>query len=106
ELIAAREQELDGGLDPPRTGQALADLELAVLGIDHGPTRSAARAIATARLTADRPARDALLAEARTQRRAADPAARAVLLPALSLGGTRPSLRPLAYWWAARRGRY
>ena len=30
-----------------------------------------------------------------------------ILLPALSLGGpTSPWRTPLAYWWAAKRGRY
>jgi hypothetical protein len=28
------------------------------------------------------------------------------VLPALSLGGMSAWLKPLAYWWAARRGRY
>jgi hypothetical protein len=29
-----------------------------------------------------------------------------ILLPALSLDGLSVWRKPLAYWWAARRGRY
>ena len=105
-LIDAREEEVDGPLDVLRAGHALADLELAVLGIDHAPTRAAARAVATAWLMGEGPERDGLLAEARALRREIDPSALPVLLPALSLGETRAWLRPLAYWWAAQRRRY
>jgi hypothetical protein len=52
------------------------------------------------------PERDALLAEARAVRRNVSPSALPILLPALSLGGMSPWLTPLAYWWAAKRGRY
>src|SRR5712675_1005778 len=38
-LIDAREEEIEGALDVLHAGHALADLELAVLGIDHAPTR-------------------------------------------------------------------
>jgi len=105
-LIDAREEEIEGALDVLRAGHALADLELAVLGIDHVPTQAAARAVAAAWLMGEGPERAALLAEARALRREVDPAALPILLPALSLGGMSPWRKPLAYWWAARRGRY
>ena len=105
-LIDAREEEIEGPLDVLRAGHALADLQLAVLGIDDAATRRAARAVAAAWLMGPGPERDALLAEARALRREVDPAALPILLPALSLGGMSPWLTPLAYWWAARRGRY
>lgn len=105
-LIDAREEEIDGPLDVLRTSQALADLELAVLGIDHEPTRQAARAVGAAWLMGEGPEREALLAEARARRSDVDPRSLPVLLPALSLGGIGAWRKPLAYWWAARRGRY
>jgi len=105
-LIDAREEEIEGALDVLRAGHALADLELAVLGIDHAPTRQAARAVGAAWLMGEGPERAALLAEARTLRPEVDPAALPILLPALSLGGIGAWRKPLAYWWAARRGRY
>ena len=105
-LIEARAEEIDGPLDVVRAGHALADLELAVLGLDHAPTRQAARAVAAAWLMGEGPERAALLAEARDLRAEIDPVALPILLPALSLGGTRAWLRPLTYWWAAKRGRY
>ena len=105
-LIDAREEEIEGPLDVLRAGHALADLQLAVLGIDDAATRQAARAVAAAWLMGRGPERDALLAEARALRRDVSPAALPILLPALSLGGMSPWLTPLAYWWAARRGRY
>jgi phytoene synthase len=105
-LIDAREEEIEGPLDVLRAGHALADLQLAVLGIDDAATRQAARAVAAAWLMGPGPERDALLAEARALRRDVSPAALPILLPALSLGGMSPWLTPLAYWWAARRGRY
>ena len=86
-LIDAREEEIEGPLDVLRAGHALADLQLAVLGIDDAPTRQAARAVAAAWLMGAGPERDALLAEARALRRDVDPAALPILLPALSLGG-------------------
>jgi hypothetical protein len=39
-------------------------------------------------------------------RREIYPAALPILLPALALGGISPWRKPLAYWWAAKRGRY
>jgi hypothetical protein len=105
-LIDAREEEIEGPLDVLRAGHALADLELAVLGLDHAPTQTAARAVAAAWLMGVGPVRRALLAEARALRPEVDPAALPILLPALSLGGMSAWRKPLAYWWAARRGRY
>jgi phytoene synthase len=106
-LIDAREEEIEGPLDVLRTGHALADLQLAVLGIDHAPTQAAARAVAAAGLMGEGPERAALLAEARALRSTVDPAALPILLPALALDRERGPLRkPLAYWWAAKRGRY
>ncbi|MGD9883118.1 MAG: squalene/phytoene synthase family protein [Reyranella sp.] len=106
-LIDAREEEIDGALDVVRTGHALTDLELAVLGVDDAATRQAARAIGAAWLMGEGPERAALLAEARALRDEIDKAALPVLLPALSLDrGMAPWRKPLAYWWAARSGRY
>jgi phytoene synthase len=106
-LIDAREEEIEGPLDVVRAGHALADLELAVLGIDHAPTQAAARAIAAAWLMGEGPERDALLAEARALRREIDAAALPILLPALAIDrGLSAWRKPLAYWWAARRRRY
>jgi phytoene synthase len=105
-LIDAREEEVEGPLDVLRAGHALADLELAVLGIDHAPTRTAARAVGAAWLMGEGPERDRLLGEARALRREIDDRALPILLPALSLGGMSAWRLPLAYWWAARRGRY
>jgi Squalene/phytoene synthase len=105
-LIDAREEEIEGPLDVLRAGHALADLQLAALGIDDAPTRQAARAVAAAWLMGPGPERDALLTEARALRRDVSPAALPILLPALSLGGMGAWRKPLAYWWAARRGRY
>jgi phytoene synthase len=106
-LIDAREEEIDGPLDVVRTGNALADLELAVLGLDDAPTRRAARAIGAAWLMGEGPERAALLEEARALRNDINRAALPILLPALSLDGSMaPWRRPLAYWWAARSGRY
>ena len=105
-LIDAREEEIEGPLDVLRAGHALADLELAVLGVGDGTSRRAARAIAAAWLMGEGPERDALLAEARALRREVAPAALPILLPALSLGDIGAWRKPLAYWWAARRGRY
>ena len=105
-LIDAREEEIDGPLDVQRTGHALADLQLAVLGAAGEASRRAARAVATAWLMGEGPEREALLAEARGLRGAVEPATLPILLPALSLGGMAPWRKPLAYWWAARTGRY
>ena len=53
------------------------------------------------------PERDALLAEARALRATVDAAALPILMPALLLGRPMgPWRKPLAYWWAAKRGRY
>jgi phytoene/squalene synthetase len=106
-LIAAREEEIEGPLDVARAGQALADLELAVLGVGDAQSRDAARAVATAWLMGEGPQRHDLLARARALRGKVDPAALPILLPALSIGrDLSPWRRPLSYWWAARRGRY
>ena len=105
-LVDAHEDEVDGPLDVQRAGYALADLELAVLGVDDAASRRAARAIATAWLMGDGSERDTLLAEARGLRGRIDRAVLPILLPALSLGGIAPWRRPLAYWWSAKRGRY
>jgi len=105
-VIDAREEEIEGALDVLRAGHALADLELAVLGVGDEASRRAARGVAAAWLMGEGPERDAMLAEARALRREIDPAALAILLPALSLGDIGAWRKPLAYWWAARRGRY
>jgi len=105
-LIDAREEEIDGPLDVLRAGHALADLELAVLGVTDEASRSAVRAVGAAWLMGEGPDRDALLAEARAVRHRIDPAALPILLPALSLGDIGAWRKPLAYWWAAKRGRY
>jgi hypothetical protein len=105
-LVDAREEEIDGPLDVTRAGHALADLQLAALGLDHEPSRKAARAVSAAWLMGEGPERDQLLAEARALRREVDPAALPILLPALSLGGIGAWRKPLAYWWAAKRRRY
>lgn len=106
-LIDAREEEIDGPLDVVRAGDALADLELTVLGVDDAVTKQAARAIGAAWLMGEGPERAALLAEARAPRNEINKAALPILLPALSLdGGMAPWRKPLAYWWAARTGRY
>ena len=105
-LIDAREEEIDGPLDVLRAGHALADLELAVLGVDDETSRRAARAVGAAWLMGEGPDRDALVAQARAVSRTVDHAALPILLPALSLGDIGAWRKPLAYWWAARRGRY
>ena len=106
-LIDAREEEIEGPLDVMRAGHALADLELAVLGVEDASSRQAAHAVAAAWLMGEGPERDQLVGDARALRRKVDPAALPILLPALSLGRPMgPLRRPLAYWWAAKRGRY
>jgi phytoene synthase len=105
-LIDAREEEIDGPLDVVRAGHALAELELAVLDVRDADTRRAAQAVAAAWLMGEGPERAAVIAEARAQRGNVDPRALPVLLPALSLDGLSAWRKPLAYWWAARRGRY
>ncbi len=106
-LIDAREEEIDGPLDVLRAGHALADLELDVLGLRDAATREAARAVGAAWLMGEGPERDALLAAARARRREVDSRALPILLPALALARPLSPWRvPLAYWWAAKRGRY
>ncbi|MFZ5783064.1 MAG: squalene/phytoene synthase family protein [Pseudomonadota bacterium] len=105
-LIDAREEEIDGSLDVVRAGHALADLELSVLGVEDAASRAAARAVAAAWLMGEGPERQSMLSEARARRREVDRRALPILLPALSLRGMAPWRVPLAYWWAARRGRY
>ncbi|WP_425064740.1 squalene/phytoene synthase family protein [Reyranella sp.] len=106
-LIDAREEEIEGPLDVMRAGHALADLELAVLGVEDAASRQAAHAVGAAWLMGEGPERDQLVGDARALRRKIDPAALPILLPALALDRPMgPLRRPLAYWWAARRGRY
>lgn len=106
DLIDAREEEIEGALDVVRAGHALADLELAVLGVTDPATRTAARAVAAASLMGEGPERAALLAEARAVPQL-DRAALPILLPARLLDRRwAPWQKPLALWWAARRGRY
>lgn len=105
-LIDAREEEIDGPLDVVRTGHALADLQLAVLGIADTVTRDVARKIGAAWLMGEGPERDALVAEARAVRSSVDTRALPILLPALSLSGTPAWAAPIRYWWAAKRARY
>jgi phytoene synthase len=107
DLIDAREEEIEGPLDVMRAGHALADLELSVLGVEDAASRQAAHAVGAAWLMGEGPERDQLVGDARALRGKVDPAALPILLPALSLGRPLgPLRRPLAYWWAARRGRY
>jgi phytoene/squalene synthetase len=105
-LIDAREEEIEGPLDVARAGHALADLQLAVLAIDDATTRKTAHLVGAAWLMGEGPEREALLDEARSLRHEINLGALPVLLPALSLGGIGAWLKPLAYWWAAKRGRY
>lgn len=106
DLIDAREEEIEGPLDIERAGHALADLQLGVVGVHDAPTRAAVRAVAVACLMGEGPERNARVAQARALRGTVDPAALPILLPALALDGMSAALKPLAYWWAARRGRY
>ena len=106
-LIDAREEEIEGPLDVMRAGHALADLQLSVLGVEDAASRQAAHAVGAAWLMGEGPERDQLVGDARALRRKVDPAALPILLPAISLGRPiGPLRRPLAYWWAAKRGRY
>ena len=104
--IDAREEEIEGPLDVLHAGHARADLQLAVLGVSDEASRQAARAVSAAWLMREGHERDALLAEARALRREIDPVVLPILQPALSLGDIGAWRKPLAYWWAARRGRY
>jgi hypothetical protein len=107
-LIDAREEEFESALDVVRAGHALAELELAALGVADDASRRAARAVAAAWLMGEGPERADMLADARAQRNEIDPRALPVLLPALVLDGRQHGAwrTPLLYWWAARRGRY
>ena len=105
-LVDAREEEIDGPLDVLRAGHALADLQLAVLGVTDAVTHEVARKIGAAWLMGEGPERDALVAEARALRPSVDPRALPILLPALSLSGTPAWATPIRYWWAAKRTRY
>jgi len=107
DLIDAREEEIEGALDVVAAGHALADLQLGVLAVTDEPTRQAARAVGAAWLMGDGPERAALLTEARTHRRAVEPAALPILLPARLLDRQWSAWqKPLVLWWSARRGRY
>jgi phytoene synthase len=106
-LVDARKEEVEGPLDVLRAGGALADLQLAMLGVSDAATREAAHAVGAAWLMGEGPERTALLAEAREVGNRIDPKALPILLPALTLDRKMSPWRtPLAYWWAARRGRY
>ncbi|MCF8531774.1 MAG: squalene/phytoene synthase family protein [Reyranella sp.] len=106
-LIDAREDEVEGPLDVMKAGRALADLQLDVLGVGDTASRDAAGAVGAAWLMGAGLERDALLAKARACRSDVDLAALPTLLPALNLGrAISPWRTPIAYWWAARRGRY
>lgn len=106
-LVDARAEEIYGPLDVVRTGNALADLQLAVLGVDDTASRQATRAVAAAGLMGEGLERAALIAGARALRPEIDPRVLPVLLPAVSIARALSAWRlPLAYWWAARRGRY
>jgi phytoene/squalene synthetase len=106
-LVDAREEEVEGPLDVLRTGGALADLQLGVLGVNDAATREAAHAVGAAWLMGEGPERASLLAEARALRNRVDARSLPILLPALTLDRPMaPWRKPLAYWWAARHGRY
>jgi phytoene synthase len=106
-LVDAREEEIEGPLDVLRTGGALADLQLGVLGVNDAVTREAAHAVGAAWLMGEGPERASLLTEARALRNRLDARALPILLPALTLDRPMSPWRtPLAYWWAARHGRY
>jgi phytoene synthase len=105
-LIDARAEEIEGPLDVVRAGTALADLELGVLGVEDETTRKAAHAVAAAGLMGEGDERRAVLAEARAAGQT-DPAALPILIQARLLDRPLPPWRrPLALWWAARRGRW
>ena len=107
DLIDAREEEIEGPLDVVRTGHALADLQLGVLGVADEPTRNAARDVGAAWLMGEGPERDALIAKARSQQPRIDARALPILLPASLVDRSwAPWQKPLVLWWAAHRGRY
>ncbi len=107
DLIDAREEEIEGPLDVVRAGHALADLQLAVLGVTDEPTRDAARAVGAAWLMGEGPEREALLEAARSARARIDARALPLLLPARLLDRRwAPWQKPLVLWWAARQGRF
>jgi len=106
-LIDAHEEEIEGALDVVRAGHALADLQLAVLGVTHEPTRTAARAVGAAWLMGEGSEREVLLAEARSHRPVIDPRALPILLPARLLDRSwAPWQKPLVLWWGAQRRRF
>jgi phytoene/squalene synthetase len=106
-MIDAREEGVDGPLDVLRVGHAFADLQLRVLGVADAASRQAARAVAAAWLMGEGPERTEMIMEARAQRNEIDPRTLPILLPALALDRRMSPWRtPLAYWWAAKRGRY
>jgi phytoene synthase len=107
DLIDAREEEIEGPLDVLRAGHALADLQLAVLGVTDEPTCAAARAVGAAYLMGEGREREALLAQARSHRAGIDARALPILLPARLLDRHwTPWQKPLVLWWAAQRRRY
>ncbi|HTR86367.1 MAG TPA: squalene/phytoene synthase family protein [Reyranella sp.] len=106
-LVDAREAVVNETLDPALAGAALADLELAVLGVGDAASRTAAHGVAAARLMEQGAARAQRLAEARALASGIDRRALPILLPALAIDREISAWRkPLAYWWAASRGRY
>ncbi len=106
-LIDARAEEIDGPLDVTRTGAALADLQLAVLGVQDEASRRAAHGVAAAALMGEGPERDTVLAEARAEHGGVDLAVLPILLPARLLDRPiSPWRKPLVLWWAAQRGRW
>jgi phytoene/squalene synthetase len=85
---------------------------LALLAFNHelARTRSVTREPMLARIRLEwwreAVAEAASAGKPRALRREVDPAVLPILLPALSLGDIGAWRKPLAYWWAARRGRY
>ncbi|MBV8393659.1 MAG: squalene/phytoene synthase family protein [Alphaproteobacteria bacterium] len=111
ELIDAHGEEIEGALDVVRTGRALADLQLRVLGVEDRASRRAAAAVAAAAFMGEGPERAALLAKARAEATTVDPAALPLLIQARLLDhpAGRPVgawRKPLLLWWAARSGRW
>jgi phytoene synthase len=102
-LIDARAEEIESPLDVMRTGQALAALQLAVLEVGDAATRDAVQLVNAVCLMGEGAERSALLTEAR--RNKVDRRALPVLLPARLLDRPLSAWRkPLALWWAAKRG--
>jgi phytoene/squalene synthetase len=106
-LVDARAEEINGPLDVVRTGNALADLQLAVLGVDDEASRRAARVVAAAGLMGEGRERADLLAEARSRRDEINRAALPILLPARLLGRRLTAWqKPIVLWWAAQWGQW